>query len=66
MSDLSWRKSSYSDPGGGECVEVAVAVPVVCVRDSKHTDGPVLSLPCDSWCRFLGSLWASDAHTDVM
>lgn len=24
MSELIWRKSSHSDSGGGECVEVAV------------------------------------------
>lgn len=24
MSELIWRKSTYSDSGGGECVEVAV------------------------------------------
>ncbi|SCK34265.1 DUF397 domain-containing protein [Streptomyces sp. WMMB 322] len=24
MSELVWHKSSYSDPGGGDCVEVAV------------------------------------------
>ncbi|THA25530.1 DUF397 domain-containing protein [Streptomyces sp. RKND-216] len=24
MSELAWRKSTYSDSGGGDCVEVAV------------------------------------------
>jgi hypothetical protein len=39
MSDLIWRKSSYS--GGGEnCVELADSA----VRDSKDPDGPVLSV----------------------
>jgi len=39
MSDLTWRKSSYS--GGGEnCVELADGA----VRDSKNPAGPVLSV----------------------
>ncbi|OEV31772.1 toxin [Streptomyces nanshensis] len=33
MSDLVWVKSSYSGPGGGECVEVAVEW-----RRSSHSD----------------------------
>jgi len=43
MSDLTWRKSSYS--GGGDhdnadCVELAASA----VRDSKNPAGPVLHL----------------------
>ncbi|MFD4833382.1 DUF397 domain-containing protein [Streptomyces uncialis] len=44
---LEWIKSSYSG-NGGQCVEwapkdttVTGAVPI---RDSKHTDGPVLTV----------------------
>ena len=39
MSDLIWRKSSYSS-GGENCVELADSA----VRDSKDPDGPVLSV----------------------
>lgn len=66
MSQLKWRKSSYSDSGGGDCVEVAAAPALVHVRDSKRADGPMLNLPSASWHRFLGSVRISDAHTDVM
>ncbi|MFE2679156.1 DUF397 domain-containing protein, partial [Streptomyces hygroscopicus] len=42
MDDLTYRKSSYSNPQL-ECVEVAMNVPdAVAIRDSKNPDGPVL------------------------
>ncbi|WP_405644714.1 DUF397 domain-containing protein [Streptomyces uncialis] len=44
----SWIKSSYSTDNGGACVEWAPArattTGVVPVRDSKRTDGPVLTV----------------------
>jgi hypothetical protein len=41
MSDLAWRKSTYSGTvEGGDCVELAAHG---AVRDSKNPDGPVLS-----------------------
>lgn len=43
-SRLSWFKSSYSGPEGGDCVEVAQAVGAVHIRDSKDEAGPVLSV----------------------
>ncbi len=53
MSDVEWVKSSYSNAGGGGCVEwapgVAVVTGVVPVRDSKVPGGPVLSVPSGSW-----------------
>jgi hypothetical protein len=36
----NWRKSSYSQPNGGECVELAPTLDAV--RDSKNPAGPVL------------------------
>jgi hypothetical protein len=38
----NWRKSSYSQPNGGECVELAAALDAV--RDSKNPTGPVLTI----------------------
>lgn len=40
---LRWRKSTYSDASGGDCVEVARMVADVAVRDSKDPDGPKLA-----------------------
>ncbi|MEV4254335.1 DUF397 domain-containing protein [Spirillospora sp. NPDC049652] len=43
---IIWRKSSYSSPSGGECVEVArLASDAVGLRDSKTPAGPTFALP---------------------
>ncbi|KIF02069.1 hypothetical protein PL81_32040 [Streptomyces sp. RSD-27] len=55
VSDLAWRKSSYSNGEGGECVEVSDHLPgVVAVRDSKRKGtGPVLAFPAAAWTSFI-------------
>jgi hypothetical protein len=50
-----WRKSSYSDGNGGQCVEVASAE-VVVVRDTTDRDGVTLVIPAGAWQRFIASL----------
>jgi hypothetical protein len=50
-ADVSWRKSSYSGNGGGECVEVGNADRVL-VRDTKDRTGPVLRFSPEAWRRF--------------
>ncbi|MEU0301659.1 DUF397 domain-containing protein [Streptomyces sp. NPDC006175] len=50
---LAWHKSSYSGAEGGDCVEVAAAVRVH-IRDSKHPDGPVLTVGPSAWVGFVG------------
>ncbi|MEU9397794.1 DUF397 domain-containing protein [Streptomyces sp. NPDC048324] len=40
---MSWRKSTYSDGNGGDCVGAADRIPgVIRVRDSKVQADPVL------------------------
>ncbi|WP_327429562.1 DUF397 domain-containing protein [Streptomyces sp. NBC_01236] len=57
LSTAVWRKSSYSNGSGGDCVEVAPGHPeVIPVRDSKSQNGPVLLFPTASWTPFLTSL----------
>ncbi|MCT9082115.1 DUF397 domain-containing protein [Streptomyces fulvoviolaceus] len=53
-----WRKSSYSNGTGGECVEVAAGHPgITPVRDSKKAqNGPVLLFHSPAWTTFLASL----------
>jgi hypothetical protein len=54
ISDVIWRKSSYSGSGGGNCVEVAqIPDPAVAVRDSKDPDGPVLNFGPNEWAAFV-------------
>ncbi|WP_327413451.1 DUF397 domain-containing protein [Streptomyces sp. NBC_01233] len=55
MNGLSWRKSSYSNGEGGNCVEVSDDLPgLVPVRDSKLAGaGPVLAFPDSAWAPFI-------------
>ncbi|WP_393058765.1 DUF397 domain-containing protein [Streptomyces sp. LN549] len=58
LSTATWRKSSYSDGGANDCVEVSdtfpalVPVPVP-VRDSKTPTGPALVFGPDAWSAFV-------------
>ena len=57
LRNADWRKSSYSNGEGGNCIEVAAGFPgVVPVRDSKDSDGPALVFPADSWASFVSAV----------
>ncbi|MFE2169756.1 DUF397 domain-containing protein [Streptomyces sp. NPDC059447] len=59
LSAATWRRSSYSNGTGGECVEVADGYAgVVPVRDSKVEDGPVLVVSAAAWGPFVATLKA--------
>jgi hypothetical protein len=54
LTDASWRKSSYSGPNGGACVEVADGFDdVMPVRDSKDPSGPALVFSATAWQSFV-------------
>ncbi|MFF4754572.1 DUF397 domain-containing protein [Streptomyces sp. NPDC002514] len=52
-SSLMWFKSSYSTNDGPECVEVAFAPSIVHIRDSKHYQGPRLTVGPEQWSAFV-------------
>ncbi|MEW2221012.1 toxin [Streptomyces qinglanensis] len=59
LQQAVWRKSSYSNGSGGECVEVAVetvdaSVPVRDTKTAPH--GPVLTFPTAQWAHFISTL----------
>ncbi|MBT2487547.1 DUF397 domain-containing protein [Streptomyces sp. ISL-96] len=54
-----WFKSSYSGDTGGNCVEVAAEPHAVRVRDSKVTDGPVLTVSPTAWTAWTAFLGAT-------
>ncbi|MCX5344043.1 DUF397 domain-containing protein [Streptomyces atratus] len=57
LSTARWRKSSYSNSNGGECVEIADDFPgIIPVRDSKNPTGPALLIPTSAWNDFIASL----------
>ncbi|MDX3430849.1 MULTISPECIES: DUF397 domain-containing protein [unclassified Streptomyces] len=56
LSAAAWRKASYSNGDGGECVEIADGFPgLVPVRDSKAPDGPALVFTAARWASFVGA-----------
>ena len=57
--DLSfgpWRKSSFSNPNGNQCVEVAVSTNAVALRDSKNPNGPTLVFNQAEWSAFVAGV----------
>ncbi|MEV6570380.1 DUF397 domain-containing protein [Streptomyces sp. NPDC051577] len=59
LTPACWRKSSFSNGTGGECVEVADGVTgLVPVRDSKRAHGPAVIVTAAAWGRFVGALKA--------
>jgi hypothetical protein len=50
---VTWRKSSASGGGGGDCVEVAFVEDSVLVRHSRDSSGPMLSFTPSEWRAFL-------------
>ncbi len=53
---LRWRKSSYSNGSGGNCVEIATPRDGMLVRDSKDPEGPVLGFSRPAWRTFVDSV----------
>ncbi|MEW2551688.1 DUF397 domain-containing protein [Streptomyces zhihengii] len=61
-SAARWRRSSYSNTSGGDCVEVADGLPgLVPVRDSTRPGGPVVVVGGTAWAVFVGALDAPAA-----
>jgi hypothetical protein len=50
---VTWRKSSVSGNGDGDCVEIAFVADGVLVRHSRNPSGPVLSFTRSEWRAFL-------------
>jgi hypothetical protein len=53
---MDWRKSTYSDSNGGNCLETATGSDVILVRDTTNRDGVMLSVPAETWRAFTNSL----------
>jgi hypothetical protein len=59
LTGATWRKSTYSGPQGGDCVEVADGVAgVMPVRDSKDPEGPALVFTAAAWAAFVADVKA--------
>jgi len=61
----TWRKSTYSNGSGGNCVEVADLPDGRAVRDSKHPQGPILVFATDQWRAFVQGIKARNLHAGL-
>ncbi|HEY6424922.1 MAG TPA: DUF397 domain-containing protein [Pseudonocardiaceae bacterium] len=55
-----WRKASYSNGNGGDCVEVADLDGHHAVRDSKNPTGPALMFTTAEWAAFTTAVRTSE------
>ena len=52
--ELRWFKSSYSDSSNpSDCVEIALTVATIHIRDSKTPDTPHLAVAPTTWKSFV-------------
>jgi hypothetical protein len=57
LSGAEWRKSTRSQGGSANCVEVARNLPgIIAVRDSKDPEGPKLVFTPGEWDAFVGGV----------
>ncbi|WP_083926746.1 DUF397 domain-containing protein [Nocardiopsis valliformis] len=56
MTTAQWRKSSYSNPDGPQCVEVADLPGSTAVRDTQHRELGYLSFQSAEWANLLNTL----------
>ncbi len=59
LAGAGWRKASYSNGNGGNCVEVAdLDGGARAVRDSKDPAGPALTFTTAEWVAFTAGVRA--------
>lgn len=56
LATAAFRKSTHSGGGGNECVEVAELGPWTCVRDSKDTARPGLTVRAESFAALIAGI----------
>ena len=64
-SGATWRKSTYSNGSGGNCVEVADLPNGRAVRDSKHPEGPTLEFTREGWQAFVQGIQAGELCAEL-
>jgi hypothetical protein len=65
LDGATWRKSTYSNGSGGNCVEVADLPNGRAVRDFKHPEGPVLVFTRDQWRAFVQGIEAGELGAEL-
>ncbi|MEU5108905.1 DUF397 domain-containing protein [Streptomyces sp. NPDC021354] len=66
ISPLEWRKSSYSNGSGGNCVEIAsLASGETAIRDSKDPNRAMLAFSARAWGDFVAAVRRGQAPDGV-
>jgi len=65
LDGATWRKSTYSNGSGGNCVEVADLPSGRAVRDSKHLEGPILVFTRGEWQAFVQGIRAGELCAEL-
>lgn len=61
VAESDWRKSSFSGPNGGNCVEAAeLPGGNFALRDSKDPEGPALVFTPGEWDAFKAGVHANE------
>ena len=61
LTGAVWRKASYSNGNGGNCVEVAdLPRGRRAVRDSKDPGGPAMMFTATEWAAFTAGICAGE------
>ncbi|GAB3742800.1 DUF397 domain-containing protein [Nocardiopsis nanhaiensis] len=60
LPEVGWHVSSYSENGGGQCVEAGQVFDQACyaVRDSRNRDHTALAFPSHDWTALLQAVTA--------
>lgn len=56
---MTFRKSSYSNSTGGECIEIGDAPSGVLIRDTKQAhrdDRTTLTVTTEAWSQFISTI----------
>jgi hypothetical protein len=53
---MDWRKSTYSNANGGDCVETSSGDGMILVRDTTNRDCATLAFSAQAWEQFTTSL----------
>src|SRR5437016_14644410 len=61
----TWRKSTYSNGTGGNCIEVADLPSGRAVRVSKHPEGPTLVFTREWWQAFVQGIQAAELCAEI-
>ncbi|MEC3895971.1 DUF397 domain-containing protein [Nocardiopsis sp. LDBS1602] len=56
MMNEHWKKSTYSNGQGGNCVEARATAQGAAIRDTQHRHLAELSLPNTEWTALLHAL----------